>query len=44
MGYLRRAFGVVLSRVWTNWANALIIVTPETAVRWHRAGFEQYRR
>jgi hypothetical protein len=30
--------------VWTDWANALIIVKPETVIRWHRAGFKQYWR
>ncbi len=39
-----RAFWVVLRRVWSGWANALIIVKPETVVRWHRAGFKSYWR
>ncbi len=39
-----RAFWVLLRRFWPGWANALIIVKPETVVRWHRAGFKSYWR
>lgn len=31
-----RAFWVVLSGLWKNWASALLIVKPETVIRWHR--------
>ena len=31
-----RLFWVLLSRVWTDWANALTLVKPETVIRWHR--------
>jgi putative transposase len=30
---------VVLSRVWTGWRTALVIVRPETVIAWHRQGF-----
>jgi hypothetical protein len=30
---------VVLSRVWTEWRTALVIVKPETVIAWHRRGF-----
>jgi transposase InsO family protein len=30
---------VVLSRIWTNWRTALVIVKPETVIAWHRRGF-----
>ena len=30
---------VVLSRVWTEWRAALVIVKPETVIAWHRRGF-----
>jgi putative transposase len=33
---------VVLRRFWTGWKRSLILVTPETVVRWHRAGFRLY--
>jgi putative transposase len=28
-----------LSRFWTEWRSALVIVKPETVIRWHRKGF-----
>jgi hypothetical protein len=33
---------VVLRRLWSGWRRALILVQPETVVRWHRAGFKLY--
>ena len=35
-----RLFWVVLRDRWSNWANALIIVKPETVLRWHQAAFK----
>src|SRR5262249_23859883 len=29
---------------WSSWEKSLLIVTPETVVRWHRAGFRLYWR
>ena len=37
-----RLFWVTLRRVWSGWKQALILVQPETVVRWHRAGFKAY--
>jgi putative transposase len=37
-----RLFWVVLRRVWSAWKRSLILVTPETVVRWHRTGFRLY--
>jgi hypothetical protein len=34
-----RAFWLVLSRLWSRWADVLVIVKPDTVVRWHRASF-----
>ena len=34
-----RAFWVWLYRLWPGCLNALVIVKPETVVRWHREGF-----
>ncbi len=31
-----------LSRLWSEWPSALIIVKPETVIRWHRQGFRWY--
>jgi len=39
-----RLFWVVISRVWSGWREALIIVKPDTVVRWHRKGFKLYWR
>jgi transposase InsO family protein len=37
-----RIFWVWLRRLWGRWLDALIIVKPETVVRWHRKGFKLY--
>ena len=37
-----RAFWVALCRLWPDWQNALLIVKPETVIRWHRKGFKLY--
>jgi hypothetical protein len=34
-----RLLWVLLSRLWNGWADALLLVKPETVIRWHRAGF-----
>jgi putative transposase len=39
-----RLFWVVLRRFWPRWAEALIVVKPDTVVSWHRAGFRLYWR
>jgi len=39
-----KLFWVLLCRLCKSWKNALIIVQPETVVRWHRAGFRLYWR
>ena len=37
-----RGFWVLLRRIWTDWESVLVIVKPETVVRWHRCGFRRY--
>jgi transposase InsO family protein len=37
-----KLFWVVLRKVWSGWKRSLILVTPETVVRWHRTGFRLY--
>jgi transposase InsO family protein len=37
-------FWVVLSHLWSRWADALVVVKPDTVVRWHRAGFRLFWR
>ena len=39
-----RIFWVWISRLWRDWRSALIVVQPETVVRWHRRGFRLYWR
>ena len=39
-----RTFWVVLSRLWPRWRSALVVVQPETVIRWHREGFRRYWR
>jgi hypothetical protein len=34
----------MVRRTWSKWKEALVIVTPETVVGWHRAGFRLYWR
>ncbi len=39
-----RIFWAVLSRIWENWRSALLIVQPDTVIRWHRQGFKLFWR
>src|SRR6266540_223562 len=39
-----RVFWVALRRIWSRWAEALVVVKPETVVRWHRAGYRLFWR
>ena len=37
-----RLFWILLSHFWKGWQDALIVVKPETVIRWHRKGFKLY--
>jgi putative transposase len=37
-----RLFWVVLARVWAGWRRPLVIVTPDTVLRWQRRRFREY--
>ena len=39
-----RIFWVLLSKFWSGWRSALLIVQPDTVIRWHRLGFRLYWR
>lgn len=39
-----KLFWVAARRFWSGWKQALVIVNPETVVRWHRSGFALYWR
>ena len=41
---LDRCFWIVVSRIWSDWKNSLLLVKPETVVEWHRRGFRLYWR
>ena len=34
-----KVFWVLARRFWSDWKESLLVVAPETVVRWHRAGF-----
>ena len=34
----------MLARLWSRWADVLVVVKPDTVVRWHRAGFRLFWR
>src|SRR3712207_9404975 len=37
-----RLFWVMLSKLWSSWREVLVIVKPETVVKWHRQGCQLY--
>src|SRR2546427_9838696 len=37
-----RLFWVALSRVWADWRQALVIVSPNTVLRWQRRRLREY--
>src|ERR1700730_10019975 len=39
-----KLFWGLARRVWCGWKQTLLIVSPETVVRWHRSGFTLYWR
>src|SRR5882724_12397597 len=39
---LDKLFWVPIRRFWSGWQQSLVVVTPETVVRWHGAGFRLY--
>ena len=44
LGVIEKLFWVALRHSWSSRRKALIVVTPDTAVCWHRAGFQLYWR
>jgi putative transposase len=39
---LDKLFWVFARKFWSAWKQSLLVVTPETVVRWHRSGFRLY--
>jgi putative transposase len=42
LGGLDKLFWLLARRFWPRWKERLVVVLPETVVRWHRAGFKLY--
>src|SRR5712692_8404876 len=42
LGPLDKLFWVLARRFWSQWKESLLLVIPETVVRWHQAGFKLY--
>jgi putative transposase len=42
LAVLDKLFWVLARRFWSDWEKSLLVVTPETVVRWYRAGFRMY--
>ncbi len=39
---MSKLFWVVLRRIWPGWRRSLVLVTPQTVLRWHQQGFKLY--
>jgi putative transposase len=44
LAVIDKLFWIFLCRFWSSWKKTLIMVSPDTVVRWHRAGFQLYWR
>lgn len=44
LGRVDKLLWIVVHCFWSGWRQSLILITPETVVRWHRAGFRFYWR
>ena len=42
LAVLDKLFWVLARRLWSDGKKSLLVVAPETVVRWHRAGFRLY--
>lgn len=42
LGGTDRLFWVGLARIWAGWKQSLVIVTPDTVLRWQRRRFREY--
>jgi putative transposase len=39
-----KLFWILMGLMWSEWKTSLVVVSPETVVRWHRIGFRAYWR
>jgi putative transposase len=44
LGFHDHLFWSLLPRLWKNWPSALLIVKPDTVIKWHRQSFRLYWR
>jgi hypothetical protein len=44
LNWFDKLFWVIAHQYWSDWKEALIVVMPETVIRWHRAGFRFHWR
>src|SRR5437773_8091588 len=42
LGPLDKLFWVLACHLWPRWKETLVIVVPDTVVRWHQTGFKLY--
>jgi putative transposase len=42
LGIFDKVFWLGIRHCWSSWKDSLLVVTPDTVVRWHRAGFRLY--
>lgn len=42
IGATDRFFWILVSRLWNRWREVLVLVKPETVIRWHRSGFRAH--
>jgi putative transposase len=42
LGTMDRLLWIGLARIWTGWRQALVIVSPDTVLRWQRRRFREY--
>jgi hypothetical protein len=42
LNVLEQFFWILAQRSWSGGKQALLVVSPETVVRWHRAGLARY--
>ena len=37
-----KLFWIIIYRLWKSWKESLVIVKPETVIRWHKEGFRLF--
>jgi hypothetical protein len=42
LAWTDRLFWIAISRAWSRWRHVLVVVKPDTVVRWHRSAFRRF--